>query len=88
MQFEDFGVDITEYDITLTTSGKGRDRRIAAIPQKPEPLDAAWLIDPETNEPQKQYDLDNLSEPNSVEEIELMLQGATMEQLNALRGIT
>ena len=30
MQFEDFGVDITEYDITLTTSGKGRDRRIAA----------------------------------------------------------
>lgn len=87
-QQEDFGVDITEYDITFTTQGTGREKKIAAVPQKPEPLDDAWLIDPETGEPQKVFNLDLLAEPSSVEEIEAMLRGATMEELNTIRGIT
>jgi hypothetical protein len=87
MQKADLGKDITEYDITFTTQGEGRDRRITAIPQDPKELEPDALIDPETGEPQKKFNLDLLSEPTPIEEIELMLQGATMDQLNAVRGI-
>jgi hypothetical protein len=87
LQKEDFDKEITEYDIVFTTQGNGRDRRIQAIPQNPEELDESWLIDPETSEPQKLFNLDDLAEPTSIEEIEAMLKGATMEELNAIRGI-
>lgn len=87
MQKEDLGVDITEYDITFTSQGKERDRKITAIPLDPKPLPDDALLDAETGEPQKLFDLDLLGEPASVEEIELMLEGATIDQLNAVRGI-
>jgi ribosomal protein L37AE/L43A len=87
MQKSDIGKDITEYDITFTTQGERREKRITAIPQDPKELEPDALLDPETGEPQKRYDLDLLVEPTSVEEIELMLEGATMDQLNAVRGI-
>jgi|SRR3972149_9698558 len=85
MQREDFDVDITAYDINFTATGEGRDRKIAAIPQPPSELPEEAFLDPETNEPQKLFDLDLLSEPNSVEEVELMLQGATLDEINAVR---
>jgi hypothetical protein len=86
IQSEDFGVDITGYDINFTTTGKLRDRKIAALPQQPSdvPLDA--MLDPETGEQQKIFDLDLLAEPTSVEEIEAMLRGATLEEILAIRG--
>lgn len=86
---EDFdgAPDITGYDITFQTQGTGRDRKIAAIPQQPSELSETDFIDPETQEPQRLFDLQLLAEPNTVEEIELMLQGATMADLNELRGI-
>lgn len=87
LQKEDFGLDITQYDITFSTQGVGRDRKISAIPATAAELDASVLLDPETGEPQKIFDLDLLAEPSPVEEIELMLKGATMEDLNAIRGI-
>jgi hypothetical protein len=87
MQKEDLGKDITEYDITFTAQGSGRDRRITAIPQDPKPLPKDALLDKETGEPQKVFDLDLLGEPPSIEEMELMLEGATIDQLNALKGI-
>lgn len=79
--------DITGYDITFQTQGEGRDRKIAAFPQSPVDLTEEDLVDTETGEPQRLFDLDILAEPNSVEEIELMLKGATIQDLNALRGI-
>ncbi len=85
---EDWDKDITGYDITFQTQGTGRDRKIAAVPQQPSDLTEADFIDAETNEPQKRFDLQLLAEPNTVEEIELMLEGATMQTLNELRGIT
>lgn len=88
LQTEEFEVDITGYDIILTTQGKGRERKIQAMPvSPPEPLNSAWLIDPETQEPQKLYDLDLLAEPTSIEEIQAMLRGATLDEINALRGV-
>lgn len=87
LQLEEFEKEITEYDITFSTKGAGRDRKIAAVPQTPEPVDESWLIDPETGEPQKLFDLDLLAEPTSVEEIEAMLRGATLDELNAIRGV-
>jgi len=87
MQKADLGVDITEYDIVFTSQGQDRDRKITAIPKDPEPLEDGALNDPETGEPQKLWDLELLSEPPQSEEIELMLQGATIDQLNAVRGI-
>lgn len=87
LQTEEFGLEITDYDITFATQGVGRERQITAMPVSPAPISEQDLIDPETNEPQKLYDLDLLSEPNSVEEIEAMLRGATMDDLNQIRGI-
>lgn len=87
LQMEEFDKEITEYDITFATQGSGRDRKIAAVPQTPEPLDEKWLIDPATGEKQTVFDLDLLAEPTPIEEIEAMMRGATMEELNALRGI-
>ncbi len=87
LQKEELGLSITDYDITFATQGAGRDRKISAIPLAAEPISEQDLLDPETGEPQKVFDLDLLSEPSPVEEIELMLKGATMEDLNALRGI-
>jgi hypothetical protein len=80
--------EITDYDITFTTNGTGRDRRIAPMPQVPSELEADALNDPETGEAQKLFDLELLAEPSSVEEIELMLQGATLEEINAVRGVS
>jgi len=88
MQKEEIKKDITEYDITFTTQGIGRDRTIKAMPQDPADLEEDAFIDPETGEEQQLFDLDLLAEPASVEEITLMLQGATVEQLNAVRGIS
>lgn len=87
MQMQDLGVDITGYDITFTAQGEGRDRRITAIPQTPTELPEDALVDPETGEPQKLFDLDLLAEPATSEEIELLLEGGTIDQLNALRGV-
>jgi hypothetical protein len=87
MQSEDYNVDITGYDIVFTTSGVGRDKKIAAIPQKPEPLDESALIDPETGEPQALFNLDDLAEPTPIAEIEMMLKGASMQEINEARGI-
>lgn len=87
MQREDFDVEITEYDITFLTQGEGRDRKISATPQKPEPLDDNDLIDITTGNKQQMYDLDLLAEPASVEEVEAMLKGATIDDLNAMRGL-
>lgn len=86
MQLDEAGADITQYDITFTTSGEGRDRTITAIPQDVKPLEDDALID-DTGEPQKLWDLDLLTEPTSVEIITLMLQGATNEQILAVKGI-
>jgi hypothetical protein len=87
MQKEDFDLEITEYDITFMTQGEGRDRQITAQPQKAEALNSEWLVDPETGEAQKLYDLDILTEPSSIEEIEAMARGATIDELNAIRGV-
>ena len=87
IQAEDFEVDITGYDINFTSTGKLRDRKIAALPQSPSELSEDALNDPETDEPQRIYDLDLLSEPTPVEEIEAMLRGATLDELNVLRGV-
>lgn len=90
MQKEDYpDNEITDYDITFTTTGTGRERKIAAIPQAPSELPEDALNDPETGEPQSLFDLEGaLSEPNSVEEIEIMLAGGGIEELNAVRGIS
>lgn len=87
IQEEDFNVDITGYDITFTTTGKLRDRKIAALPQQPSELSDDVLLDPETGEQQKVYDLELLSEPSTVEEIEAMMRGATLDEINAIRGV-
>lgn len=89
LQAEEFdGSTILDYDISISASGKGRDRKLAAIPQAPSELPTDVLNDPENEgEVQKLFDLDKLTEPSSVEEIELMLQGATMDELNAVRGV-
>lgn len=87
LQSEEFGLQITDYDITFQTQGQGRDRKISAIPGAASEITPEDLIDPETGEQQKLFDLDLLSEPTSTEEIELMLKGATVEDLNAVRGI-
>jgi hypothetical protein len=88
MQKEDYpDNEITDYDIVFTTQGTGRDRKIAAVPQAPSDLEENALLDPETGDEQKQWDLQLLNEPSSIEEIQAMLEGANVEQLNAIRGI-
>jgi hypothetical protein len=85
MQAEDYdGASITDYDITFNVSGKGRDRKINAIPGEPSVLAESDFLDSETGEPQKLFDLDLLIEPDSIERIEAMLRGATVEELNNL----
>jgi len=84
---EDFNTAITGYDIVFQTQGKGREKRTNVTPQQPSEITAEDLLDAETGEPQTKFNLDDLTEPNSVEEIELMMQGATMQDLNALKGI-
>lgn len=87
LQEEELEKNITEYDITFSTKGEGRERKISAIPQAPTPLEESWLLDPETGEKQKVFNLDLLAEPSSLEEIEAMMRGAKMEELNAIRGV-
>jgi len=88
MQKEDFPeAEITDYDITFTTTGIGRERRIAPIPQAPSVLPEDALLNSETGETQSLFDLDLLAEPSSLEEINLMLTGATLEEINATRGV-
>ncbi len=86
---EDHGdeVGITDYDITFQTQGEGRERKISAVPQPPSALSDEDFIDTETGEPQKPFDLAVLAEPESIEAIELMLGGATVADINAVRGI-
>lgn len=87
LQTEEAEAQITDYDITFQTMGSGRDRKISAIPGAVSEISEADLVDTETGEAQQLFNLDLLSEPTSVEEIELMLKGATVEDLNAVRGI-
>lgn len=87
MQREDIDKGITEYDITFTTVGEGRDKIISAHPQDPEELDDKAFLDSETGEPQVKWNLETLAEVPSTEELTLILQGATPDQLNAVRGI-
>lgn len=87
MQRDELDVDITAYDITFTTQGTGRDRTVTALPQDPKPLEDDAFVDEETGEKQKLYDLETLGEPESPEVITLMLQGATTDQINAVKGI-
>jgi len=85
-QAQDFdGADITEYDIVFTTTGENREKQIAPNPRQPTPLPAEALLDPLTGEKQALYDLDLLAEPSSLEEINLMLQGASKEDIFAAR---
>lgn len=86
-QLEDTGVDITGYDITFTTMGLGRDRKISALPQAPSELSDSDFIDPETGDPQQIFDLNLLAKPSTAEEIELLLGGAGIAELNEARGI-
>lgn len=85
MQKEDINKEITEYDLVFTTTGTGRDKKIAAIPRDPQPLDADALLDAE-GEPQKLYSLDDLAEPTPIEVIKLMLQGASNDEIAAAQG--
>jgi len=80
-------VTISDYDIVFQTQGQGRDKKTKAVAQQPTVLTEVDFADPETLEPQKRFDLQLLAEPTSIEEIELMMQGATMQDLNELRGI-
>jgi hypothetical protein len=86
MQADDYdGAEITDYDIVFTTSGEGRDKQISAIPQAPKPLDADVFLDPITGEKQEIFSLDDLSEPSTIEEINLMLAGASFLEILAVR---
>ena len=88
MQAEDYaGADITQYDIVFTTMGENRDKQISAVPQAPKELDESVFLDPATGEKQTVFNLDDLSEPTSIEEINLMLGGAGMQEILAARGI-
>lgn len=87
-QRDDFGVDITGYDISFTTTGANREKKIAPLPAgAPYELSEKDFLDPETGEPQRLFDLDLLAEPSTVDEIDAMLKGATVQDLNQLRGI-
>jgi hypothetical protein len=86
MYKEDHDVDISGYDITFMTQGVGRERQIAATPMTPAELSADAFIDAEGKE-QKLFDLDLLAEPTTVEEIEAFLRGATIKEVNELRGV-
>lgn len=89
MQADDFdGAEITDYDINFITSGSDRDRIINAVPLAPAALPDDAMLDPETGEPQQLFDLDILAEPATVEDIEAYLNGAGVEEINALHGIT
>ena len=87
MQLSELGKEITDYDIVFTTQGLGRDRSVTALPGDSKDLEPEAFLDADTGEQQQLFDLDLLIEPASVEEITLMMQGATIEQLNAVRGI-
>ena len=82
MQFEDYnGADITQYDIVFTTMGEGRDKQISAVPQPPKELPASVFLNPETNEKQTIYNLDDLAEPTPLAEISMMLAGASFIEI-------
>lgn len=91
MQAEDYKkengepVTINDYDIVFTTIGTGRDKQVSAIPQAPKELDESVFIDPETGEKQEVYSLDDLAEPTPIEEINLMLAGASFQEILAVR---
>lgn len=87
MQRLENDTDITGYDLTFTTQGAGRDKRVNVLPQDPKPLEDDAFIDAETGEEQQLFDLDLVADPATPEEITLLLQGATLEQVNALRGV-
>lgn len=86
MQREDLGKEITEYDITFTANGTGRDKRVSALPRDAAPLEEDALLNKETGEPQKLYDLDLLVEPTPIEEIKLNLQGVPFSEILAIRN--
>lgn len=78
-QAADFdGAAITDYDIVFTTQGTGRDKKISALPKPPAPLDLNGLE-------LELYRLDDLAEPSTLEEIELMVAGAPIAEILALR---
>jgi hypothetical protein len=86
MYSEDYNATIDQYDIVFMAQGTGRDRQIAANPLKVEDLTEDAFLD-ENGEKQKLFDLDLLSEPTSVEEIEMYLAGATIKEVNEARGV-
>jgi hypothetical protein len=87
MYSEDYGVSIDAYDLVFMTQGTGRERQIAANPLKIEELPEEVFADPETGEKQKLFDRDMLAEPTTVEEIEMYLAGATIKEVNEMRGV-
>jgi hypothetical protein len=87
LQTEEFELAITDYDITFQTQGTGRERKISAIPGVASVIGEDELLDIETGEPQKLFDLDLLAEPTAIEDIELFMKGASVDDVNSVRGI-
>jgi len=87
IQLEEINKPITDYDITITAQGQGRDRVLTAMPQDPKEITDEELLDSETGEPQQLWDLELLAEPESSEVISLMMQGASFEQIAAVKGL-
>ena len=86
MYEEDHGVGIDAYDLVFMTQGIGRERKIAVTPLEVKELTEEDFLDEEGN-PQKRFDLELLAEPTTVEEIEAYLGGATIAEVNELKGV-
>jgi hypothetical protein len=87
LQQEELQKGITEYDIVFSTKGVGRDRVIVANPGAVVELTDDDFLDPETGEKQEVFDLKNLAEASTPDEIRIMLEGGGVAEINAAKGI-